>query len=153
MIALAVAATSALSCSPPKSNKAETYGMGYSYAEGLDLSKEKFTEWQTSVESQFGQDNIGPDHFKAYLEGRNNGGLDELRSVIKPFPRDKYETYDVRAGLTSSEFYDRGTKNQRNGYKRIALQVFIDGSGVARYQVVWVKPRKAPDAPAVSPAQ
>jgi hypothetical protein len=119
--------------------------MGFSHAEDLDLSKEKFTDWETSVESQFGQDNMRPGYYKAYLEGRNNAGLDELRSVIKEFPRDKYDTYEVRAGMSASDFYDRGTKLQRNGFKRVALQVFIDGSGTARYQAVWVKPKAVID--------
>lgn len=136
------------SCSPPESGNEKQEEEGYAQSLNLYLSKETFTGWETVVDSQLSQDELqATSRYKAYIEGRNHGGLDELRAVIKEFPKHEYETYVVKANMTSAEFYDRGTKLQREGYKRMSLQVYIDGSGTARHQAVWLKPITAPVAP------
>lgn len=98
-----------------------------------------FSPWMTKAEQQVAHEAKAPGQYYAYVEGRNNGGLNQYRHVQRAFPGDQYELWSVYWGLSTEEFYQVELKMLRAGYSRENLQVFVDSNGNAMHQAVWLK--------------
>ena len=110
----------------------------------------EFSAWMTKAEQQVIYENKPAGQYFAYTEGRNLGGLNQYRHILRPSPLDKYSEWAVFWGLSTDEFYQLDLKMLRAGYGREHLQVFMDGQGVAFHQAVWLK--AAPTTPNAKPA-
>ena len=119
--------------------------------------EDEFSAWMTKAEQQVIHETKPAGHYFADVEGRNIGGLNQYRHVLRPFPQDKYSEWAVYWGLSAEEFYQLELKMLRSGYSREHLQVFVDAQGVAFHQAVWLKARTKRDTanatkpPAVKP--
>jgi len=113
----------------------------YSVCDNGLFKESEFSNWVPVTDMQLISDNLAKGKYFAFVEGRNNGGLSEYRWVEKDFPSDFYSKYDIRAEQSDTQFRDRGLRLRRAGYIRKSLQVFIDGSGIARHQSLWLKPK------------
>ena len=117
-----------------------------SYRECLigDFKESEFSKWTFGPDMQMKFDSLPTDKYWAYQEGRNYKGTWQIRWVEKTFPRDKYSTWSARCLVPAATFYDFDVKKQKQGYERISLQVFIDASGNAMHQGIWIKPLDSP---------
>lgn len=122
---------------PPTTTTTNT--VGYKELKSGPYQETDFSAWMTKAEQQVTHENKPKDQYYAFVEGRNNGGLNQYRHVMRPFPADKYSTWSVYWGLSSDEFYQLELKMLRDGFTRDSLQVFTDPSGKALHQVVWLK--------------
>lgn len=98
-----------------------------------------FSPWMTKAEQQIAHETKTSDHFYLYVEGRNNGGLNQYRHVLRKFPIDDYKLWSVYWGLSAEEFYQVDLKMLRDGFTRANLQVFTDSEGRPIHQCVWLK--------------
>lgn len=73
-------------------------------------------------------------------EGRDFKGLSQYRYALRKRP-DGATHYQVRSGRDEAGYYNLGKSYQRDGYKRVSLQLFKDSSGIMRYNSVWFKYR------------
>ncbi len=108
---------------------------------------DEFSPWMTKAEQQVIYDNKPAGQYFADTEGRNLGGLNQYRHVLRPFPQDKFTEWAVYWGLNAEEFYQLDLKLLRAGYTREHLQVFVDRQGVAFHQAVWLKAKQNPPDP------
>jgi len=134
---------------PPASGPVtgETPAAGYCLPASTAWSEEEYTQWMTRAELQYFQDQAPQGHYFAHVEGRNNAGLCEYRAVRKPLPADQYVEAAVFWGLSDKEVFDAELDLLRRGFVRKSMQVFVNASGVALHQLVWLKPVGTP-APA-----
>jgi LysM repeat protein len=104
----------------------------------------------TRAELQHLQDQTPPNQYFARVEGRNNGGLSEYRAVRKPLPSDQYSRAEVSWGLDDKELYAQELLLLRTGSVRKSMQVFVDASGTALHQIVWLRPLDAVAEPVMA---
>lgn len=136
----AAAALLTISCKPSAApEKAEASGFK-SIKEG-SYAESDFSDWMSKAGLQNVYEKRAAGTYFAYVEGRNNGGLQEFRFVSKPFTGEKYTEFAVFWGLSSDEFYQVDLKMLRSGFIRGNTQVFVDGTGKAYHQVIWLKPK------------
>ena len=107
-------------------------------------SEEEYTQWMTRAELQFFQEQATAGQYFAHVEGRNNGGLCEYRAVRKSLPVEQYVEAAVFWGLDDKEFETRELCLLRTGFVRKSLQVFVNASGCALHQLVWLRPAGTP---------
>jgi hypothetical protein len=98
-----------------------------------------FSPWLTKAEQQLAHETKASDNFYLFVEGRNNGGLNQYRHVLRKFPVDDYKLWSVYWGLSAEEFYQVDLKMLRDGFTRANLQVFLDSEGRPIHQCVWLK--------------
>ncbi|MCX6874061.1 MAG: LysM peptidoglycan-binding domain-containing protein [Verrucomicrobia bacterium] len=125
---------------------ARTPTAGYCLPASTAWAEDDFTQWMTRAELQHFQAQTPPDQYFAHVEGRNNGGLSEYRAVRKPLPSDQYVKSAVCWGLGDKELFDTELRLLRTGFVRKSMQVFVDASGTALHQLVWLKPLGASDS-------
>ncbi|MEI6674003.1 MAG: LysM peptidoglycan-binding domain-containing protein [Verrucomicrobiota bacterium] len=113
---------------------------GYCLPASSMWAEEEYTQWMTRAELQYFHDQTPADQHFAHIEGRNNGGLNEYRAVKKPLPTEQYAKGAAFWGLTDKELYDCELRLLRSGLVRKSMQAFVDASGTALYQLVWLKP-------------
>ena len=126
-------------------------GKNYKNIKTATFSEADFSAWMTKAEQQVQYDTKPADHYFAYVEGRNEGGLNQYRHVMSKFPADRYAEWSVYWGLSTEEFYQVELRMLRGGFVRESLQVFTDTRGMAFHQAVWLKPKGAATI-AASPA-
>lgn len=107
-------------------------------------SESDFSPWMTKAEQQVAHEKKAEGQYYAYVEGRNNGGLNQYRHVQRQFSADQYDRWSVYWGLNTEEFYQVELRLLREGYTRENLQVFVDSSGMAMHQAVWLRKKAAP---------
>lgn len=129
-----------VSCGRDSGSQAGGDSGGFKSPSSLTFGEKDFSPWMTKAQQQIAQDTKPATHYFAYTEGRNNGGLQEYRHVLKPFPKDKFAEWAVYWGLSANEFYQLELKMLRGGFVRESLQVYTDSQGVALHQVVWLRP-------------
>jgi len=118
--------------------------VSYSVCTNGDFTEAEFSDWVPITDMQLTFDNpdIRPKGtYWAYMEGRNNNGLDEYRWVQKDFPKQLYSRFEIRSAQCKQQFLANGLRLRKEGYDRVSLQVFIDGSGQAMHQSLWLKPK------------
>lgn len=136
----AAAALLTISCKPSAApEKAEA--AGFKSIKDGSFAESDFSEWLSKANLQTVYEKRAPGTYFAFVEGRNNGGLQEYRHVTRPFTGDKYSEFAVFWGLSGDEFYQVDLKMLRGGFIRGNTQVFVDGTGKAFHQVVWLKPK------------
>lgn len=147
LIALIALGCLASSCGERKSRSsaaapgtAATPVPGYCLPASTAWAEEEYTQWMTRAELQFFQDQTPQGQYFAHVEGRNNAGLSEFRAVRKPLPTEQYSEAAVAWGLDENDAYTMELRLLRSGFVRKSMQVFVDASGKARYQLVWLKP-------------
>ena len=128
------------SCGRDADGESSGGSKGFRSPSTLSFGESEFSPWMTKAQQQIAQDNKPATHYFAYTEGRNNGGLQEYRHVLKPFPKDKFAEWGVYWGLSSNEFYQIELKMLRGGFVRESLQVYTDAQGAAVHQAVWLRP-------------
>jgi hypothetical protein len=121
------------SCKDAPESAAKTY----SESSGEKFNEGDFSRWMSKADQQIAYEVRKEGTYFAYTEGRCEGGLQQYRHVLKPLPADSQ--WGVYWGLSASEFYQVDLKLQRDGYKRRNLQVFVDDTGAAFHQAVWMK--------------
>jgi hypothetical protein len=139
---------------------ATTPAQGYCLPASSMWAEEEYTQWMTRAELQYFQDQARADQYLAHIEGRNNGGLNEYRAVRKSLPTEQYVKCAAFWGVGDADFFDCELRLLRSGFVRKSMQVFIDASGNARHQLVWLRPVGAsavaddgtPPDPAPAPA-
>ena len=116
-------------------------------------SEEEYTQWMTRAELQFFQEQLAVGQYFAHVEGRNNAGLCEYRAVRKPLPVEQYIEAAVFWGLGDKDVFDTELRLLRAGFVRKSMQVFVNASGSALHQLVWLRPlgTQLPSTPAGSP--
>ncbi|MEI6655873.1 MAG: LysM peptidoglycan-binding domain-containing protein [Verrucomicrobiota bacterium] len=149
-LCLLVCACLAASCNerPSHKDKAAAAGAtaavkpapGYCLPASSMWAEEEYTQWMTRAELQYFHDQTPSGQYFAHIEGRNNGGLNEYRSVRKPLLTEQYAKSAAFWGLTDKELYDCELRLLRSGFVRKSMQAFVDASGTALYQLVWLKP-------------
>ncbi|KAB2642095.1 MAG: LysM peptidoglycan-binding domain-containing protein [Verrucomicrobia bacterium] len=102
-------------------------------------SEEEYTQWMTRAELQFFQEQLAAGQYFAHVEGRNNAGLCEYRAVRKPLPVEQYVEAAVFWGLGDKDVFDTELRLLRAGFVRKSMQVFVDASGQALHQLVWLQ--------------
>ncbi len=120
--------------------KQEAYHQqSYSVCDIDDLPEKDYSDWVplTDMQSSFNSRPKGT--YWVHMEGRNNNGLSQFRWVQREWDKNIYSTWMHRSNMSEAEFYKVGMSLRGKGYERVSLQVFIDGSGVAKHQVLWVK--------------
>ena len=127
-----------VSCKKPDETTVRTEPNFNSLRSGI-YHEDEFSPWMTKAEQQVVYDRKHPGSYFACTEGRNNGGLNQYRHILKPVPSDKYSEWAIYWGLNPDEFYDIELKMLRSGFVREHLQVFTDSQGVALHQAVWLK--------------
>jgi hypothetical protein len=131
-------------------------GPGYCLPASSLWPEEEYTQWMTRAELQYFQEKISADQYFAHVEGRNNGGLNEYRAVRKALPADQHAKGAVYWGISDKELFDNELRLLRTGFVRKSMQVFVDASGNAMHQCVWLKPigttTELADHPPVTPA-
>jgi len=147
----------ASSCNERKTHKpatgpavAEAPGTGYCLPASTVWAEEEYTQWMTRAELQYFQEQTPKGQYFAHVEGRNNAGLSEYRAVRKPLPTEQYAEAAVLWGLDDNAAFETELRSLRAGFVRKSMQVFVDASGSARHQIVWLKPI---GAPSVAPPQ
>ena len=128
------------SCGRETKAESDPGSKGFRSPSSLSFGESEFSPWMSKAQQQIAQDNKPATHYFAYTEGRNHGGLQEYRHVLKPFPKDKFAEWAVYWGLSSNEFYQLELKMLRAGFVRESLQVYTDSQGAAFHQVVWLRP-------------
>jgi nucleoid-associated protein YgaU len=113
---------------------------GYCLPASTAWAEDDFTQWMTRAELLHFQGQTPSDQYFAHIEGRNNGGLNEYRAVRKPMPSEQYAESAVFWSLDEKELFDRELRLLRTGFVRKSMQVFVDASGTALHQIVWLKP-------------
>lgn len=119
---------------------------GYCLPVSTAWAEEEYTQWMTRAELQFFQDQTPPGQYFVHVEGRNHAGLSEYRAVRKPLPADQYAEAAVFWGLSEKDTFDNELRLLRAGYVRKSMQVYVDASGNALHQIVWVRPAGTPPA-------
>jgi len=132
-----------------KNESPHAAAMTFNRADAPAFREDEFSPWMTKAEQQVIYENTPTGRYFAYTEGRNLGGLNQYRHVLRPTPQEKYSEWAVFWGLSADDFYQLELKMLRTGYARERLQVFVDGQGVAFHQAVWLKAR--PDTPNAKP--
>ncbi len=136
----------AASCNERQSHKAVAPAAaakpppGYCLPASSMWAEDEYTQWMTRAELQYFHDQTPADQHFAHVEGRNNGGLNEYRAVRKPLPAEQYVKCAAFWGLTDKELYDCELRLLRSGFVRKSMQAFVDASGTALYQLVWLRP-------------
>ena len=138
------------SCNPRK-EPSQVPCATFKSSAGAAFRENEFSPWMTRAEQQIIYDNKPAGQYFADTEGRNNGGLNQYRHVLRPFPQNTCSDWAVYWGLSGEEFYQLDLKFLRAGYVRDHLQVFVDGQGQSFHQAVWLKPK--PSAPASKPPE
>ena len=107
-------------------------------------SEEEYSQWMTRAELQFFQEQLAAGQYFAHVEGRNNAGLCEYRAVRKPLPVEQYVEAAVFWGLDDKDVFERELSLLRAGFVRKSMQVFVNASGSALHQIVWLRPLGTP---------
>lgn len=131
ILSLIVLLTSCEKQSPPAS--------GFKFTH-VDYQNSDFSEWMTESDQQMAFDSKSNDSYFAYTEGRNNGGLNQYRFVLKPIPKERASEWAAFWGLTPDEFDKVDLQMLKNGFVRDNLQVFQGSDGISKQQAVWLKP-------------
>ena len=126
---------------------AETPAASYCLPASSAWSEDEYTQWMTRAELQFFQEQNPRGQYFAHVEGRNNASLSEFRAVRKPLPSEQYVEAAVFWGLNDKDVFDTELRLLRAGFVRKSMQVFVDASGAALHQLVWLKPIGTPPAP------
>lgn len=116
--------------------------------------EDDFTPWMSRAELQVMQENHPEGQYFTYVEGRVNGGLAEYRAVSKAFESDLYSHWAVFWGLDENELFQQELKLLNAGFAKKERQVFLDSTGKALHQMVWIRHRNdtvEPDPPRSSP--
>ena len=102
----------------------------------------EFTNWVTITDNAMEFYALDKSKNWVYkIEGRNHKGLSQFRMAIRPKPVDADRCY-VRNWMSASDFWEYGISYQKQGFKRVSLQLYKDSSGITRYQAVWFKYKK-----------
>ncbi|KAB2638583.1 MAG: LysM peptidoglycan-binding domain-containing protein [Verrucomicrobia bacterium] len=158
LLVLLTLASLASSCSKrPSSGVAvaatakEPPAAGYCLPASTAWQEEQYTQWMTSAELQFYQEQAPAGQYFAHVEGRNNAGLCEYRAVRpQALPVEQYVEAGVFWGQNDKRLFDTELRLLRAGFVRKSMQVFIDASGCALHQFVWLRPVGTP--PVAKPA-
>jgi len=129
------------------STAGETPAASYCLPASTAWAEDEYTQWMTRAELQFFQEQNPRGEYFAHVEGRNNAGLSEFRAVRKPLPTEQYVEAAVFWGLNDKDVFDTELRLLRSGFVRKSMQVFVDASGSALHQLVWLKPVGTPPAP------
>lgn len=105
-----------------------------------DYQDGDFSQWMTESDQQMAFDAKDQGTYFAYTEGRNNGGLNQYRFVLKPIPKERASEWGAYWGLTPDEFDKVDLQMLKMGYIRDNLQVFEGSEGFSKHQAVWLKP-------------
>lgn len=136
-------------CALTGCNKAQEY---YSECAFHNITESDYTEWMPQIDLQiFVESFDSTEKWILRAEGRDYKGLSQYRYAIKNKPENAV-AYQIRSGRDDAEFYALGIQYQRDGYKRVSLQLFKDSSGTTRYQGVWFKYKSGEQAGADQPA-
>jgi LysM repeat protein len=125
---------------------------GYCLPASTAWAEDDFTQWMTRAELLHFQGQAPSGQYFSHVEGRNNGGLNEYRAVRQPLPTEQYAEAAVFWSLDEKELFDTELRLLRNGFVRKSMQVFVDASGTALHQIVWLKPLGAVATAAIAPA-
>jgi len=136
------------SCNP-KSDSPHPASIAFKSSGAAAFREDEFSDWMTKAEQQVSYEKTPPGHYFAYTEGRNCGGLNQYRHILRPAPLDQFSEWAVYWGLSADEFYQLDLKLLKTGYARQHLQVFMDGQGAAFHQAVWLKAK--PDSNLATP--
>ena len=135
---------------PAGASTVATPAASYCLPASTAWAEDEYTQWMTRAELRFFHDQIPAGQYFAHVEGRNNAGLSEYRAVKKPLPSEQYADASVSWGLDDNDAFTSELRLLRAGFVRKSMQVFIDASGSARLQIVWLRPAGTPPA---APAQ
>ncbi len=108
-----------------------------------DAEVEEFSEWFDVLDTQLRCNELnGSTTCWRKLEGRNHNGISQFRWIPEDRPMGEYFKYGILWNSTVDEYSDEGKEWHLKGYDRVSLNVFIDASGTARYQAIWIYPGK-----------
>ena len=112
----------------------------YSECSVKNLTEDDYSEWVPMTDMQLSFNNRPRGTYWVHMEGRNLHGLTQFRWVQRDWNQSEYINWRHRSNITLEKFFEEGIKMRNDGYKRTSLQVFVDGAGIPRYQVLWAKP-------------
>ena len=124
---------------------------GYCLPASTAWAEEEYTQWMTRAELQYFQEQPPQGQYFAHVEGRNNAGLCEYRAVRRPLPTEQYVEAAVFWSLPDKDAFETELRLLRAGFVRKSMQVFVDASGNALHQIVWLRPAGTPPAQASPP--
>ncbi len=108
-----------------------------------DANEEEFSEWFDTLDTHLKSDELnGSASCWRKLQGRNHNGISQFRWISEERPLGEFFRYGMLWNSTVDEYYDEGKEWHLKGYDRVSLNVFIDASGTARYQAIWIYPAK-----------
>ncbi len=133
-------------------NAEEPYTHQDGYFESREeLFESEFSEWHLVSDMQRIFDEVPKEFYWAYQEGRNYKGVAQIRWIQRERPESNFKGYHISGMMTHDEFYSYDMRMHESGYERVSMQVFVDASGVARHQAVWVNDgSKVEDTPSLS---
>jgi len=109
----------------------------------INADEEEFSEWFDTLDTQLRCNELnGSTTCWRKLEGRNHNGISQFRWISEDRPLGEYFKFGILWNSTVDEYSDEGKEWHLKGYERISLNVFIDASGTARYQAIWIYPAK-----------
>ena len=94
------------------------------------------TGWLTAsaYQAQF-DELVAAGRYPPQVYGRNNNNASEYRGYFCPTTAAFYSCH----GHTLESYTALNGTESAQGYKRVWVQSFVDGSGIERYQATWVK--------------
>ncbi|WP_411827872.1 hypothetical protein [Luteolibacter sp. AS25] len=108
-----------------------------------NVEEEEFSEWFDTLDTKLRCNELnGSTTCWRKLEGRNHNGISQFRWIREDRPLGEYFRFGILWNSTVDEYYEEGMVWHLKGYDRISLNVFIDASGTARYQAIWISPAK-----------
>lgn len=139
LVAPIIATCVCISCQSSREKEDRSEQAGYRLYKSGAAVEEDFSPWMSKADLQIVHEMPRNGDYFAFVEGRNNGGMNEYRYVLKQFPAERYAQWAVFWGLSADEFYRMDLKMLREGLERENTQVFLDAAGKAHHQVVWLK--------------
>jgi hypothetical protein len=99
----------------------------------------RFSSWMSSsaYHNEFEQQRTRR-FYPSRVEGANRGGQMQFRAVFEEFPTPPF-SFGSYHGVTRDFYEKKHSELTKDGYVQVSLQMFIDQSGIERYQVTWVK--------------
>ncbi|WP_386818435.1 hypothetical protein [Luteolibacter algae] len=107
------------------------------------LEEEEFSEWFDVLDTTLRSNEVSGSYTCwRKLEGRNHNGISQFRWVSEDRPLDKSFRFAMLWNKRVEDYYEEGKEWHLKGYERVSLNVFVDASGIARYQAIWIYPAK-----------
>jgi hypothetical protein len=89
-------------------------------------------------------------YYPSKVQGRNLAGTEQFRALFVPYPSVQF-IFDSRHSMDEAYFRQHDHTMRSEGYERVCLDTFINGSGIKKYQATWVSTSKSSMHPIGAP--